>query len=141
MNERADTSRGNDIKKKNNNSKEYGSIHNVNVKVLLLQPASFCATDAEKSTSQLVQETLHSVSGLSGIGATSTFQNNTNMNMQQGTAARTIVSGGSPIPPGTVDCPETDSPDEPNRKNPLGCCPGDDDDDDDDDAGAGIPFC
>jgi hypothetical protein len=143
MNEREQqvTWKRNDIKK-NNNSKNAtaSSTMAMSNPLQLLKPATFCATDAEKSTSQLVQETLHSVSGLSGIGAvaTSPFSNNTHMNMNQGQQP-----GQSSLAMAVANSTErwtaeADSPDKAQRKNPwavLGTG-----DDDDDDAGAGIHF-
>jgi hypothetical protein len=142
--ERHITWKRNDIKKNNNNNNSKNATASTMSKqnpLQLLQPATFCATDAEKSTSQLVQETLHSVSTLSGIGATATSPFSNNTHMQQGQQP-----GQSSLAMAVANSTErwtaqADSPDETQRKNPwavLGT--GDDDDDDDDDAGAGIHF-
>jgi hypothetical protein len=139
--ERHVTWKRNDIKK-NNNSKNATASSTMSMSnqnpLQLLQPASFCATDAEKSTSQLVQETLHSVSGLSGIGATATSPFSNNTHMQQGQQP-----GQSSLAMAVANSTErwtaqADAPDKAQRQNPwavLGTG-----DDDDDDAGAGIHF-
>jgi hypothetical protein len=138
MNEREKyvTWKRNDIKKNNTKNNASSTLSNQNP-LQLLQPATFCATDAEKSTSQLVQETLHSVSGLSGIGttATSAFSNNTHMNMnqgqQQGQSSLAMAVAASSTERWTA---QADSPDRAERTNPWAVL-GTGDDDDDDDAG------
>lgn len=131
--ERHVTWKRNDIK--SNNSKKISSTLSNQNPLQLLQPASFCATDADKSTSQLVQETLHSVSGLSGIGAASTFSNNTQMNTNQGQQ-----QGQSSLAFAVANSTErwtaqANSSEKVELKNPWAVL-GTGDDDDDDDAGA-----
>ena len=141
--ERHITWKRNDIKK-NNNSKNATASSTMSMSnqnpLQLLQPATFCATDAEKSTSQLVQETLHSVSALSGIGATATspFSNNTHMQhgQQPGQSSLAMAVANST----ERWTAQADSPDNVQRKNPWAVLGTGDDDDDDDNAGAGIHF-
>jgi hypothetical protein len=127
--ERFVTWKRNDIK--NNNSKNASST--LASPLQLLQPATFCATDAEKSTSRLVQEALHQVSGLSGIGATApTFSNaHTNQGRQEGQSSLAMAVANS-TERWTAEA--DDSPEKAARENPWAIL-GTGDDDDDDDTG------
>jgi hypothetical protein len=128
--ERFVTWKRNDIKK-NNSKNNASSTLSSQSPLQLLQPATFCATDAEKSTSRLVQETLHQVSGLSGIGANVTFSNTTHMN--QGGQSSLAMAVASSTERWTAEA--DDSPDKAERKNPWAILGTGDEDDSDDDAG------
>jgi hypothetical protein len=131
--ERFVTWKRNDIKKNNSKNNASSTLPSQNP-LQLLQPASFCTTDAEKSTSCLVQETLHQVSGLSGIGANVAFSNTTHPSQggqQQGQSSLAMaVASSTERWTAEVD----DPPDKAERKNPWAIL-GTGDEDDDDDAG------
>jgi hypothetical protein len=117
----------NDIK---SNSKNASST--LSTPLQFLQPATFCATDGEKSTSQLVQETLHQVSGLSGIGATSTFSNTQTQQGRQQSSLAMAAATSTSLAATERWTAEADSPDKSQRKNPWAVLGTGDDEDDDD---------
>jgi hypothetical protein len=98
----------------------------------LMQPATFCATDAQKSTSQLVQETLNQVSVLSGIGATTATSSDMNMGQgRQQSSLAMAVAASQPLAGTDTErwTAEADSVDVAQRKNPWAVLDNGDDDD------------
>jgi len=103
---------------KRNGGKKGNQATTTSAAVLQLQPATFLATDADKSTAQLLNEAAHQVSGLTGIGAVATVGMDLQPQQQPGMSSLAAAAGVAGMSRWAAEAEDAAEQEKQRQKNP-----------------------